>query len=86
MQDFEITELAGLRVDGRKFDELRPMHNKIGILSTADGSASLEQGLNKVMVTVAGPHEPKKRLNDGIAEKVNNPFLLSIVLNLTPIP
>lgn len=70
MQDFEITELAGLRVDGRKFDELRPMRNKIGVLPSADGSASLEQGLNRVMVTVSGPHEPRKKSNDGVTEKV----------------
>jgi ribonuclease PH len=70
IQQFDITELAGLRLDGRRFDQVRPMKHKIGVLPYADGSAHLIQGLNNVLVTIAGPHEPKKRSTDSVSEKV----------------
>lgn len=47
----------GIRSDGRKFDELRPMKMEIGVLKTADGSAYLEQGRNKIYAAVYGPRE-----------------------------
>lgn len=47
----------GLRIDGRKFDELRPTYFKMGVLEKADGSAYVEQGKNKILVAVYGPRE-----------------------------
>ena len=47
----------GIRSDGRKFDELRPMKMEIGVLKTADGSAYVEQGRNKIYAAVYGPRE-----------------------------
>jgi polyribonucleotide nucleotidyltransferase len=48
----------GLRLDGRKPDELRKIRCKLGILSSrADGSAYYEQGNTKVIATVYGPRE-----------------------------
>jgi len=47
----------GLRVDGRRPDELRPIKIEVGVLDNADGSAYLEQGGNKVIVAVYGPRE-----------------------------
>jgi exosome complex component RRP41 len=47
----------GIRIDGRKFNELRPTKIEIGILSNADGSAYIEQGKNKILAAVYGPHE-----------------------------
>jgi exosome complex component RRP41 len=68
MQDHEIFELAGLRIDGRRFDEIRPMDCRLGFISHVDGSAYLEHGLNKVLAMIVGPHEPKRKgdaaLND----------------------
>lgn len=61
MQNAEILELAGLRIDGRRPDEIRPMDSRIGFVSHVDGSAYLEHGLNKVLAMVVGPHEPKRR-------------------------
>lgn len=43
MQNADILALAGLRVDGRKFDEIRRIQCNIGIYQSADGSAYLEQ-------------------------------------------
>jgi len=51
-----ITE-DGLRVDGRRFDELRPIKMEVGILDKADGSAYIEQGKNRIIVAVYGPRE-----------------------------
>ncbi len=47
----------GLRVDGRKVDELRPIKIQVGILRNADGSAYIQFGKNKIMAAVYGPKE-----------------------------
>lgn len=47
----------GLRLDGRRVDEIRPMKIEIGVLSRADGSCYLEWGKNKVLAAVYGPRE-----------------------------
>ncbi|NIP67221.1 exosome complex exonuclease Rrp41 [Candidatus Bathyarchaeota archaeon] len=52
-----LIDKDGLRVDGRRLDELRPMKLEIGVLGNADGSAYLEQGKNKVLAAVYGPQE-----------------------------
>ncbi|MFH0711985.1 MAG: exosome complex exonuclease Rrp41 [archaeon] len=43
------------RVDGRKVDEVRPMIAEIGIVPSADGSASFETGGTKAIAVVRGP-------------------------------
>ena len=47
----------GLRVDGRRFDELRPLKIEVGTLDKADGSAYVEHGRNKILAGVYGPRE-----------------------------
>jgi exosome complex component RRP41 len=47
----------GKRLDGRAFDELRPIKIEVGTLNNADGSAYLEWGNNKVLAAVYGPKE-----------------------------
>jgi exosome complex component RRP41 len=51
----------GLRVDGRKPNELRPLKLEVGVLDKADGSAYVEQGKNKILVAVYGPREAHPR-------------------------
>lgn len=51
----------GLRIDGRKLDELRAMRMQVGALHNADGSAFVEWGANKVMAAVYGPREVHPR-------------------------
>jgi len=53
----KLIDKDGVRIDGRKFNELRPTTIQIGILSNADGSAYIEQGKNKILTAVYGPHE-----------------------------
>lgn len=51
----------GIRIDGRKLDELRPIQIRAGVLRQADGSAFVEWGQNKVMAAVYGPREVHPR-------------------------
>ena len=53
----KLIDKKGLRLDGRKLDELRPIKIEVGILSNADGSAYIEQGKNKILAAVYGPKE-----------------------------
>ncbi len=47
----------GTRLDGRKWNELRPIKLEVGVLKNADGSAYIEWGKNKIMAAVYGPKE-----------------------------
>lgn len=47
----------GIRIDGRKKDELRDVKIEVGVLKRADGSAYVEWGMNKVYAAVYGPRE-----------------------------
>lgn len=47
----------GLRHDGRRPDELRPIKMEVGVLSNANGSALVEYGRTKVIAAVYGPRE-----------------------------
>jgi len=53
----KLIDKKGLRLDGRKADELRPIKIEVGVLSNADGSAYIEQGKNKILAAVYGPRE-----------------------------
>ncbi|VBB71900.1 Putative exosome complex exonuclease [Podospora comata] len=53
--------LALLRVDGRRWNELRRIHGQIRTQAAADGSSYLEMGHTKVMCVVTGPSEPGPR-------------------------
>lgn len=56
-----LVDKKGIRLDGRKVDELRPVKMEVGVLPNADGSAYLEQGRNKILVGVYGPKEAHPR-------------------------
>ena len=51
-----INEL-GLRLVGRRHDDLRPIKIEVGVLKNADGSAFIQFGKNKIMAAVYGPKE-----------------------------
>jgi exosome complex component RRP41 len=53
----KLIDKKGLRLDGRKPDELRPVKLEVGVLSNADGSAYIEHGKNKILAAVFGPKE-----------------------------
>jgi exosome complex component RRP41 len=53
----KLIDKKGLRLDGRKADELRPVKIEVGVLSNADGSAYIEHGKNKILAAAFGPRE-----------------------------
>ena len=53
----KLLNKKGLRLDGRKLDELRSVKLEVGILPNADGSAYIEHGKNKIIAGVFGPRE-----------------------------
>jgi exosome complex component RRP41 len=53
----KLIDKKGIRLDGRKADELRPLKLEVGVLANADGSAYIEHGKNKILVGVFGPRE-----------------------------
>lgn len=53
----KLIDDKGRRLDGRKWDELRPISLQVGIMKNADGSAYIEWGKNKIMAAVYGPKE-----------------------------
>jgi exosome complex component RRP41 len=56
-EGMELINKQGLRMDGRRPDQLRPLKIEAGVLKQADGSAYLEWGGNKVLAAVYGPRE-----------------------------
>jgi exosome complex component RRP41 len=57
--DTSTYSLALLRLDGRRWNELRRLTAQIGTNPASDGSSYLEIGNTKVICTVSGPSEPK---------------------------
>ncbi len=55
--DTSTYHLALLRLDGRRWNELRRLHAQISTQASADGSSYLEMGNTKIICTVAGPAE-----------------------------
>jgi exosome complex component RRP41 len=53
----KLIDKKGIRLDGRKPDELRPVKIVVGALPNADGSAYIEQGKNKILAAAFGPRE-----------------------------
>ncbi|CAG4980867.1 unnamed protein product [Colias eurytheme] len=56
----DLLSSQGLRLDGRRPDELRRIRCKLGVFTQPDGSAYLEQGNTKVLAAVYGPHQAAK--------------------------
>lgn len=59
----------GIRLDGRGYNELRPIKIEAGVLKNADGSAYIEWGGNKILAGVYGPREvhPRHLMNSARA-------------------
>jgi len=70
MAGFELLADQGLRIDGRRPNELRKIQCKLGVFNQADGSAYLEQGNTKVLATVYGPHEVRGSRMNALHDKV----------------
>lgn len=58
--DTSTYSLALLRLDGRRWNELRRINAQISTQSSADGSSYLEIGNTKILVSVTGPSEGRQ--------------------------
>jgi exosome complex component RRP41 len=67
--DTSTYSLALLRLDGRRWNELRRIHAQISTQAAADGSSYLEQGNTKILVSVTGPSEGRQSSQRGGADK-----------------
>lgn len=56
-EEVVLIDENGIRSDGRKWDELRPIRMEVGVLKRAAGSALVEMGRTKVLAAVYGPKE-----------------------------
>jgi exosome complex component RRP41 len=53
----KLMDDSGKRLDGRVWNDLRPIKLEVGVLKNADGSAHIEWGKNKITAAVYGPKE-----------------------------
>lgn len=67
--DTSSYNLALLRVDGRRWNELRRCHAQIRTQAAADGSSYLEMGNTKVMCVVTGPTDQQSAPRGGGAQQ-----------------
>jgi exosome complex component RRP41 len=67
--DTSSYSLALLRLDGRRWNELRRLTAQISTQASADGSSYLEMGNTKVICTVFGPSEQKAVAGDKERDK-----------------
>jgi exosome complex component RRP41 len=58
--DSSTYALAHLRLDGRRWNELRRIHGQISTQASADGSSVFSMGNTTVLCTVAGPQELRR--------------------------
>lgn len=70
MSGHDLVSEQGLRLDGRRANELRRIRCKLGVFSQPDGSAYLEQGNTKVLAAVYGPHQVN--ICESIYEKISS--------------
>lgn len=71
--DTSTYSLALLRLDGRRWNELRRIHAQISTQASSDGSSYLELGNTKILVSVIGPWEgraPNQRGGAGNTAKL----------------
>ncbi|KAK4894163.1 Exosome non-catalytic core component [Elasticomyces elasticus] len=76
--DTSTYSLASLRLDGRRWNELRRLSASISTSGSADGSSYLEQGNTKILCTVTGPQEQKQ----GGARRESNEAKVEVEVNV----
>ncbi|KAI7858382.1 Exosc4 protein [Circinella umbellata] len=79
MSRLELLTPEGLRIDGRRANELRRITAKTSVFSQADGSAYIEQGNTKCLAAVYGPREARYR-----QQLQSDRALLNVEFNVAP--
>ena len=65
-----------IRLDGRKFDEVRPIWSEVNYLPTAHGSAVFTRGETQSLTTITLGNKMDRQLLDGALFKGESTFLL----------
>src|SRR3954452_18352415 len=68
--------LAGVRPDGRKYDEIRPLNAQVGVLPRVHGSAVFTRGETQSLCTVTLGTSSDEQLVDGLTAEYNQKFML----------
>ncbi len=68
--------LAGVRPDGRKFDEVRPITCEVSVLPRVHGSAVFSRGETQSMCTVTLGTSSDEQLVDGLIDEYSQKFML----------
>jgi polyribonucleotide nucleotidyltransferase len=71
----EIT-LTGTRYDGRKGDEIRPIHSEVGLLPRAHGSCLFTRGETQAICTATLGTKLDEQIVDGLLDEERRRFLL----------
>ena len=59
--DVEMIDANGIRNDGRKAGDVRPISIELGVVPVADGSCRMRWGTNEVIAAIYGPMEAHPR-------------------------
>jgi polyribonucleotide nucleotidyltransferase len=68
--------LAGVRPDGRGFQDIRPLSARVGVLPRVHGSAIFARGETQALCTVTLGTSSDEQLVDGLTEEYNQKFML----------
>ncbi|KAK9761583.1 Exosome non-catalytic core component [Basidiobolus ranarum] len=79
MSRAELLSPEGLRIDGRRANELRKISCRPSVLSQADGSAYYEQGNTKCLAAVYGPREARFK-----AQVQHDRAIVNVEFNIAP--
>lgn len=67
----------GKRIDGRRFDEVRPVHTQVGLLPFTHGSALFIRGGTQVLTSVTlGGDQDEQRIDDLMGDTIDQSFML----------
>lgn len=80
--DTSTYSLGLLRLDGRRWNELRRLTAQIRTQHASDGSSYLEMGHTKVMCVVTGPHEAPRKGGGGGGGGATQDRHASVVTNI----
>ena len=59
--DVQMIDANGIRNDGRKAGDVRPISIELGVVPVADGSCRMKWGTNDVIAAIYGPMEAHPR-------------------------
>ena len=71
----ELMIKDGKRTDGRKFDEVRPLHIRVGVLPRTHGSALFQRGETQVLTTVTLGSTSLEQILEGPAGETTKRYM-----------